>query len=263
MFKFFSHPRFLVVYSGLITALFVIFTVLNCWAALRGYIKGTSDKQISLDQITVRRINIVEPDGTARLVLSDTAEFPGFFFKGKEYARPDRSGAGMLFMNDEGTESGGLMFGGGRTSDGQFHSYGHVSFDDYEQDQTISIDADQDGVQRYSAYQINDNSSRTLLTPDVLAAYSKVKSMPEGEAKEKARKALIAIHPAKLSPRASIQRDPDRSVALRLRDPEGHTRIQLRVDADGEPSLQFLDSAGKIAHQWPELSVKKATNGER
>jgi hypothetical protein len=58
----------------------------------------------------VQRINVVEPDGTLRLVLSNHSRLPGVIVRGKErpFARPQ---AGMLFYNDEGTENGGLVFG--------------------------------------------------------------------------------------------------------------------------------------------------------
>jgi hypothetical protein len=56
----------------------------------------------------------------------------------------------------------------------------------------------------------------------------------------------------KLRARASIERDPDKSAALRLRDPEGRTRILLRVAADGTPTMQFLDASGNVLHHWPD-----------
>jgi len=36
------------------------------------------------DEITVGRINIVEPDGTKRIILSNNAQFPGDFTEGRE-----------------------------------------------------------------------------------------------------------------------------------------------------------------------------------
>ncbi len=116
----------------------------------------------------MHRINIVEPDGTPRLIISDKAEFPGSPFKGKVMARPDRSdSAGMLFVNNEGTENGGLIFSGYQSGDGKFHSDGHLSFDEYEQDQTLAMDTDQDGDDRFTRYQINDNAATTLFTPNL------------------------------------------------------------------------------------------------
>ena len=62
------------------------------------------------DEITVGRINIAEPDGTKRLIISNKAQFPGAFEQGKEIARPDRASfAGMLFLDEEGNENGGLI----------------------------------------------------------------------------------------------------------------------------------------------------------
>jgi hypothetical protein len=46
---------------------------------------------------------------------------------------------------------------------------------------------------------------------------------------------------------------------LRLRDPEGRTRILLRVGADGTPAMQFLDASGKITHEWPGAAVESKT----
>src|SRR5258705_13928342 len=56
-----------------------------------------------------------------------------------EFAQPDRCRyAGMLFMNNEGTENGGLIFGGHQSSDGKPHSFGHLSFDEYQEGQSHS-----------------------------------------------------------------------------------------------------------------------------
>jgi hypothetical protein len=94
------NQRFLVIYSCALTIVLAI-TVLCGAAALRS---------ASFDTITVHRINVVEPDGTLRMVIADRSQFPGSMFHGKEVPRPDRSATGMLFLDDEGTENGGLIF---------------------------------------------------------------------------------------------------------------------------------------------------------
>ena len=71
--------------------------------------------------------------------------------------------------------------------------------------------------------------------------------MPDGPEKQKAMSAVMAKYPMKLHARASIERDPDKSAVLRLRDPEGRTRILLRAASDGTPSMQFLDAWQGIA----------------
>jgi hypothetical protein len=257
----FSHPRFLSIYSGVLTVAFILTVSLEVsrgdFASHRVSAAEQKDwRHADFDQLTVHRINIVEPDGTPRLIISNKAEFAGQFYHGKEIARSDRSdSAGMLFINDEGTENGGLLIGGYKSKSGAPHSFGHLSFDEYEQDQTLSLDTQQNGEERYSSYQINDNNT-ALLTPDVFAAYAKARAMADGPEKRKAMKAVMAKYPMKLHVRASMERSPDKSAALRLRDPEGRTRILLRVAADGTPTMQFLDASGNITHQWPDTSVE-------
>ena len=73
---------------------------------------------------------------------SPTSRGSGVIVRGKEYAHPDRQSAGILFFNDEATENGGLIFGGAKGKDGKAQSYGHLSFDQYEQDQVFTIDSE-------------------------------------------------------------------------------------------------------------------------
>lgn len=257
--RFFSHPRFLPVYSCTLTIVLAVTTAMNLWHGSHT-ISAAEQHHVDFDLLTVHRIDIVEPDGTPRLVISDKARFPGGFYMGKEFTRPDRAEAGMLFMDDEGTENGGMMFGGYKSPDGKLYSSGHLSFDGYEQDQSMSIDADQEGDERATAYQINDNIGDTLFTPEVMAGFSALRAMPDGPEKQKAIADFKAKHPYSLRQRAALGREPDESAVLRLRDPEGHTRILLRVAADGTPSMQFLDAAGKVTHQWPEPSAPATRN---
>src|ERR1700688_3792735 len=103
---------------------------------------GQADDERNVTQfreLDVQRINVREPDGTLRMTISNTATAPGLIFKGKEHAFPNRQAAGILFFNDEGTENGGLLFGGAKKGKNA-SSGGHLSFDQYEQDQVISLD---------------------------------------------------------------------------------------------------------------------------
>ncbi len=160
MTKLFSPPRFLAIYSGVLTIAFAV-------VVLTGF--AESRQKQTFDEITVRRINIVEPDGTLRMVLSNKTDFPGIIIKGKETPHPGRSTAGMLFFNDEGTENGGLIFGGSKDKQGKVTSYGHLSFDQYEQDQVFSIDAEQENGQRTSELRMIDEPDHPI-TQDIEAA---------------------------------------------------------------------------------------------
>ncbi len=232
-----NTQRFLVVYSGAVTVALAALVLLGA----RGPVRSTQ-----FDQITVRRINIVEPDGTTRMVISDKAEFPGAFFQGKEYPRSDRGATGMLFNNDEGTENGGLIFGGNKDKDGVAHSYGHLSFDEYERDQTLVAEAESDGDSRKVYYGINDDTSRDPISPAMSIEYQRLKAMPEGAARDAELKRLRAKYPGGIVSRGFFGRETDKSVSLSLKDQQGRERLVARVAADGTPELRFLDANGKV-----------------
>jgi hypothetical protein len=101
--------------------------------------------------ITARRINIVEPDGTVRLTISNRADFPGAWNRKKEYPRPDRrEAAGMLFLSEEGSEQGGFIWGASQLPDGSVQNHVHMSFDQYEENQIFAVDAGQEGKDKFS-----------------------------------------------------------------------------------------------------------------
>jgi hypothetical protein len=118
--------KILVIYSTALTTLLAAFTVAGT-ASARG-----QDRVQLLDEIDVHRINVREPDGTLRMVISNHARLPGVIVRAKENPPVDRPYAGMLFYNDEGTENGGLVFGGHRNANGEVVDAGvALSFDRY------------------------------------------------------------------------------------------------------------------------------------
>src|SRR6266550_1629658 len=134
--KVLSNPPFLAVYKAVLT---VDFILVFLFAAA-----GRRNQNFRI--LTARRINIVEPDGTVRLTISNRADFPGAWNRKKEYPRPDRrEAAGMLFMSEEGTEQGGFIWGASQLPDGTIENHSHLSFDQYEENQVFAIDAGQEG----------------------------------------------------------------------------------------------------------------------
>jgi hypothetical protein len=237
--KPFNAPRFLSIYSGLLTAALVL-------AVLFGF---RLDKPTRFDTIDVNRINIVEPDGTIRMVISDKSQFPGVIIKGKEQPHPDRETAGMLFFNDEGSENGGLIFGGAKDKNGEKSNYGHLSFDEYEQDQVFVVEANQNGDRHQSGLVLADNPNYPIT--DLMTEVNREKSLPEGQ-RSAALKLFFSMH-GQSRQRLYLGRDDNGSVALKMKDAKGRDRIIIEVGADGSPAIRFLDQAGKITHKWTDL----------
>ncbi|HEY2067805.1 MAG TPA: hypothetical protein VGG84_17780, partial [Gemmatimonadaceae bacterium] len=110
-------------------------------------------------EIDVERINIVEPNGTLRMVLSGRERSQGPMFKGKPFGYPGGTRAGIIFFNDEGTEDGGLTWSGKTDKDGKYSAVGHLSFDQYNQDQIVTLQyAEENGV-RQQGLRIEDRAN--------------------------------------------------------------------------------------------------------
>jgi len=231
--KFLSNPRFLAIYSGILTSVFAV--VVLCGASMV--------RNANFGIITARRINIVEPDGTVRLTLSNRADFPGAWNRHKEYSRPDRTeAAGLLFMSEEGTEQGGLIWGASQLPDGTIESHGHLSLDQYEENQVFAIDAGQEGKNKFSKITIADQGDYPIA--EKRKANEGIQKLPDGEQDEAWNK-FFATHRHDVK-RLVLGRSPDGSVGLDLRDASGKVRISLAVQADGKPSLNFFDDSGKV-----------------
>src|SRR5258705_10238743 len=112
------------------------------------------------EEIDVERINVVEKDGTLRLVISNKARAPDPVVSGKTYPRGGGNRAGFIFFNDEGNENGGLIYGGRRDRDGTFHAEGALLFDQFDQDQVAGITYDDENGRRRVGLQVGDRANR-------------------------------------------------------------------------------------------------------
>lgn len=237
--RFLSHPRFLVLYSGTLTIVFAL-------TLLTGFAR--TEQTARFDEITVQRINVVEPDGTLRLILTDKARSPGIYMKGKEYLKGNRQAAGLIFLNDEGSENGGLIFGGLKDAQGHVSSYGHLSFDQYMQDQVLTLDAAQADGERRASVAMIDRPDYPIT--ELLELLERIKDWPPEQQKAELDR-FNATHPQPQR-RIALARETDRSVALQLKDAEGRDRAVLKVEPDGTPRLLFLDANGRVVSQLPK-----------
>ena len=238
---FLSSPRFLAVYSGVLTITFIA-VVVGGAAMVRNQPFGV---------ITARRINIVEPDGTVRLTISNRADFPGAWNRKKEYPRPDRrEAAGMLFMSEEGSEQGGFIWGASQLPDGSIQNHAHLSFDQYEENQIFAIDAGQEGKDKFSRITMTDQGDFPI--EEKRKANEEIERLPANE-QDAAWDQFFATHRHDVS-RLALGRNRDGSVGLELRDQNDRVRLAVTVRPNGEPVLQFFNQDGKIARELTSAS---------
>ena len=194
-------------------------------------------------EISVERINVVEPDGKLRMTISDAARSPGWTFHGKVVPGRPHS-AGMIFFNDEGEEDGGLTFGG-RTADGKYSADGELAFDQYEQDETVTLTYEDDNGRKRQGLFLTDRARVPVM--EMIAKQQSLRAMPAGPARDSAIKVWANNNGNPLAAtRIAVDRDVSKSAVVSLADPLGHPRLRLVVDSTGAASIQFLDGEGHV-----------------
>jgi hypothetical protein len=199
-----------------------------------------------IEELTVQRLNVVDANGTLRLVLSNKDRMHPGVMDGITIDRP-RAVAGLLFFNDEGDEVGGLSFSG-QERDGQRRAGAQLAFDQFKQDQTVAISYSETNGQRSAGLQVWDRSD-TRLT-ELIKKLNDANAIQDATAREKAIQAARASAPP--GPRrVFVGKNADRSATVSLADATGRPRLMLRVDAEGAASIDFLDENGKSVQRLP------------
>lgn len=200
------------------------------------------DDTARFSEITVQRINIVSPDGTLRLAISNSELQAVTVIDGEELQPNRERPAGLIFFNEKGDECGGLVFNGDPASNG-----GGFFFDQYRQDQAIGLVHEEQSVgtrrQRQSALKVWDRPSRSIwemeeLTRELLA-------IPDAAARER-RIAELEGEGVGSAERLYAGRDPGGNAVVKLRDSHGRPRLQLTVTEAGAASIEFLDAEGNV-----------------
>lgn len=227
--------RLLILYSGVLTAAMA-------FSIGTGAMADTTPKKAAFDEIDVKRINVREDDGTIRMIVSNTSRSPGIIYHGKERPHPSGNrGAGIIFYNNEGTENGGLTFSGQKGPDGKVSGGGHLSFDQFEQDQVIQLTQSEYAGRRWAGMIVNDRPDAPLDFDEAMR-FSKLPDGPE-------KTALMQKFQAEGTfgrQRVYVGKTRDRDSAVMLNDAMGRPRILMKVMPDGKASIDFLDEKGGV-----------------
>jgi len=232
------HLRFLRLYAAANTLAMIVLAT----AAFR-----QAPAPQTFGEVTVERLNVVDADGTLRMVISNKDRMHPGQMDGKVIDRP-RPVAGLLFFNEEGDEVGGLTFTG-REVNGVRQADAGIMFDQYKQDQTIGFSYAEGNGRRSAGFQVWDRSdSRLSEQIEKLNAANKIADRAERD------KALAAVRAA--APpgprRVFVGKNTDKAATVSLADGDGKPRLTMTVDAAGNPRIEFLDAAGKVVSRLPE-----------
>lgn len=235
MFRLRTELRLLRAYSAASAAAFVVLA----FAAFH------RDRSETFDVVTAHRINIVEPNGTMRLLISDRALFPREIeVNGKRFLH-DRQVAGLLFFNDEGQEDGGLTWAGRKEGNG-YSAGGMLAFDRYDQDQVVGVQYSDQNDRRMAGFSVWDRPARPIL--ELVQGLMAARALPPGPRQDSAVRALEAIAGAG---RLFAGRERSGAAVVRLQDGAGRPRLRLVVDSAGAARIEFLDSLGKVTRTVP------------
>lgn len=211
-------------------------------------------KKARFTEIDAERINIVEPNGMYRMVLSNRPRSIGPIYKGKPFGYKGGTRPGIIFFNDEGTENGGLTFVGSRGADGRVSASTHMSFDQFNSDQVLNLDyADRNG-RRLIGFSVNDRADVNIF--DFVKDRDSILAMTDSVARAAALERLQA--PRNGVPinaqRLFVGRDAAKSAVVNLADPNGKPRLRLVVDSTGAARIEFLDPSGHVTYSLSDTT---------
>ena len=201
-----------------------------------------------IDELTIQRLNVVDANGTLRMVVSNKDRMHPGVIDGKTINRP-RPQAGLLFFNDVGDEVGGLVFTGQEVN-GQGFAATSLTFDQWKQDQTIGIQYSEDGGQRSTGLQVWDRSDTQRLS-ELIDAMNAANAINDPAA----RKTAVSAARARAQPgyqRLFVGKDRNRASLVTMADAKGKARLVLKVQADGAASIEFLDADGRVVDKLPK-----------
>lgn len=236
-----KEVKFLKIYAS-VSSLLVVVIFLTAFSVV---------KNTKFTEIDVERINVVEKDGKLKMVISNKErQHPGIM-DGKYYKeREGQRAAGMIFFSEKGDEIGGLIFGG-ETGKGQFGSF---TFDKFRGDQTIQFihDENKDG-NYFAGLRMNDQN---MPLNDFIDKVEEIKKLPTKEAQDAAYKEMRDKGQI-MTNRLFIGKAWNKRSLIQMSDAKGRMRLELSVEPNGNPKLNFLDENGKVIYSLPEDAKAK------
>src|SRR5690606_26344784 len=234
---------------------FAIATVVGITFITSTAFKKTGNQKFS--EIDVERINIVEKDGTVKMIITNVERFPN----GTDIInhRPTNEGrkkrSGMLFFNEDGIECGGFIYDGQKNEQG--HSSGlSLTYDQYDGDQVMQLmtqDFEKDN-KRYvsSSLAFNDRPAKESQqkTGDIMKELNELRSK-NPELWRKKYDEYVAQELIGGVPRIMLGKSGSQNNGLFLFDDKGMPKAMFYVDKNNKAKLDFFDDKGEVIASFP------------
>lgn len=206
--------------------------------------------------IDVERINIIEKDGTVKMIITNQEKFPtGNELVNNRFTNKTREKRpGILFFNEEGIEAGGLIYNGKKNENG--HSAGmSLTFDRYDGDQVMQMLTTDRIVKgkriTNSGLAFNEYGNDTLTQSGFSDLLDSLRSI-----KDPAKRSLLQKEMKEKGmfgqPRIYLGRTGDANNGLYLFDNNGMPRAMFYIDKNNQAKLEFYDDKGKVVDAWPK-----------
>jgi hypothetical protein len=202
--------------------------------ALIGVVASGHSKTQTFDTITVRHIDILDSEERIRVQLA--GEFS-----------PRRSDlSGILFHNEDGNEAGGLVYAGKKDEEGNIQAGAMLTFDQYGEDQIMTLEYAHHGNQKRNGLLIMDRPDE--MGENMAAFYRQYAEAETDEDRQRLKEEVLPTIPREELParRLFVGRTTRDSSTINLYDPLGRVRLRLEVDSSGEPKIEFLDEEGEL-----------------
>jgi len=202
----------------------------------------SKDNHARFTEVTVERLNVVEPDGQLVLTIANTARLPDPLIAGKTVETP-RTGPGMIFFDGKGWEVGGLTFSTRETEKG-YGASGHFAFDQFRNDQVVYLSYQDNGTRKTAGLYVVDRARTPRI--DELLAMREQAQKASGDARK-----IIEEKMRGTSAQRIFVGSEEETAMVRMRDRAGRDRIRMSVSPQGVPQLEFLDEMGKVVDRLP------------
>lgn len=203
----------------------------------------SNHQKTKFKEIDVERINIIEKDGTPKLVISNKERQPtGLTINGKTYEYGRGKSGGILLYNDLGEENSGFLFGGNQQEHGL-----SLTFDQYKQDQVLALRS-QETVRNGRKEKLYGlalwNRPDTIEMEQFLKQDQRIKQIPDEKTRQAEYERLNALgyYGQNIFFAGRLWNG---NTGVFINDSKGQKRIRLYVDINNNPKLEFFDETGK------------------